>query len=179
MFVYKGGYRQDSINARKNEGQGKISSERLILLSILNSTKDDETGIATIGLKCEGEQQLIFCIHIFHSLPWWINIYHKFTGLHQVMAILRRQENRRAMGYRNVIFIECMCVLVIPSCLTVCNPMDCSPPGSSVCGILEVRILEWVVISFSKGSSQPSYWTQVSCTPGRFITIWATKIHSY
>ena len=51
MFLY----RQDSINARKNEGQGKISSERLILLSILNSTKDDETGTTTTGLKCEEE----------------------------------------------------------------------------------------------------------------------------
>ena len=72
-----------------------------------------------------------------------------------------------------------MCVLVIQSCLTVCNTIDCSPPGSSACGILQEKILEWVVISFSKGSSQSSYSTQVSCTPGRFFTIWATKIHSH
>ena len=42
-----------------------------------------------------------------------------------------------------------MCVLVIQSCLTLCNPMDCSLPGSSVHGILQARILEWVAISFS------------------------------
>ena len=41
------------------------------------------------------------------------------------------------------------------SCLTLCNPMNCSPPGSSVHGILQARILEWVAISFSRGSSQP------------------------
>ena len=41
------------------------------------------------------------------------------------------------------------------SCLTLCDPMDCSPPGSSVCGILQERILEWVAIPFSRGSSQP------------------------
>ena len=46
-------------------------------------------------------------------------------------------------------------VLVAQLCLTLCDPMDCSPPGSSVHGILQARILEWVVISFSRGSSQP------------------------
>ena len=46
-------------------------------------------------------------------------------------------------------------VLVAQLCLTLCDPMDCSPPGSSVHGILQARILEWVAISFSRGSSQP------------------------
>ena len=46
-------------------------------------------------------------------------------------------------------------VLVAQSCLTLCNPTDSSPPGSSVHGILQARILEWVTISFSRGSSQP------------------------
>ena len=41
------------------------------------------------------------------------------------------------------------------SCLTLCDPMDCSLPGSSVHGIFQARILEWVAISFSRGSSQP------------------------
>ena len=41
------------------------------------------------------------------------------------------------------------------SCPTLCDPTDCSPPGSSVCGILQARILEWVAISFSRGSSRP------------------------
>ena len=43
--------------------------------------------------------------------------------------------------------------LVTQLCLTICDPMDCSPPGSSVCGILQARILKWVAIPFSKGSS--------------------------
>ena len=47
--------------------------------------------------------------------------------------------------------------------------MDCSPPGSSVHRILQARILEWVALSFSRGSSQPRDWTQVSCTAGRFL----------
>ena len=45
---------------------------------------------------------------------------------------------------------------VAQSCPTFCDPEDCSPPGSSVHGILQARILEWVAISFSRGSSRPS-----------------------
>ena len=52
--------------------------------------------------------------------------------------------------------------------------MDCSPPGSSVKEILQTRILEWVAMPSSRGSSQPRDWTQVSHIEGRFSTIWAT-----
>ena len=57
----------------------------------------------------------------------------------------------------------CMCMLVAQSCLILCDPMNCSPPGSYVHGILQAGILEWVAIAFSKGSSRPRDWTQVSC----------------
>ena len=49
-------------------------------------------------------------------------------------------------------------------------PADCSPPGSSVHGILQARIIDWVANPFSRGSSQPKDWTQVSCIAGRFFT---------
>ena len=62
-------------------------------------------------------------------------------------------------------------VLVAQSHLTLHNPMDCSPPGSSVHGILQARILEWVSIPFSRGSSRKQ--TQFSCIAGRFFTVWA------
>ena len=55
------------------------------------------------------------------------------------------------------------------------QPMDCSPPGSSVHAILQARILEWVAISFSRVSSQTRDWTQVSCLAGRFFTVLATR----
>ena len=64
----------------------------------------------------------------------------------------------------------CCCHLVTESYLTLCDPLDCSPPGSSVSGILQARILEWVAISFSRGSSQPRDQTHVSCTVGGFFT---------
>ena len=64
-----------------------------------------------------------------------------------------------------------MCVLVAQSCLTFCDSMDCSPPGYSVNGILQAKILEWVAIPFSMGSSQPRDQIWVSCISGRFFTI--------
>ena len=65
-------------------------------------------------------------------------------------------------------------VLVAQSCLTL-QPMDCSLPGSSVHGILQAQILECVAILFSRGSSPPRNWTQVSCIAGVFFTGWATR----
>ena len=64
---------------------------------------------------------------------------------------------------------------VAQSCPTLCNPMDCSIPGSSIHGILQARILEWVAIFFSRGSSWPRDRTRVSCIAGRCFTLWATK----
>ena len=60
------------------------------------------------------------------------------------------------------------------SCPTLWDPKDCSLPGSSVYGIFQARILEWVAISFSRGSSWPRDWSQVSRIVGRRFTVWAT-----
>ena len=64
----------------------------------------------------------------------------------------------------------CVCVLVAQLCPTLCDPTDCSPPGSSVHGVLQARILEWVDIFFSRASSRPRDQTQVSCFAGRLFT---------
>ena len=65
-------------------------------------------------------------------------------------------------------------VSVAQYCLILCIPKHCSPPGSSVHEIFQKRILEWVAIPFSRGSSQLRDLTQVSCTAGGFFTFWAT-----
>ena len=83
--------------------------------------------------------------------------------------------------WRGLVFLvslpygTCCYVLVPRSCPTLCDAMDCSPPGSSVHGIFQARILEWVAIPFSRASSQPRNGTWVSCTAGWFFTIWATR----
>ena len=88
--------------------------------------------------------------------------------------------------------VEIMCVCSVTHlCLTLCNPMDCSPPGSSVLGIFQARIVEWVAISSSGGSSQPRDLPKprVSCISSRFFTteppgkpplqlVLAPKVHS-
>ena len=64
---------------------------------------------------------------------------------------------------------------VTQSCLTLRNPMDCSPLDSSIHGIFQARVLMWIAISFSRGSSWPRDQTRVSCIAGRHFTIWATR----
>ena len=67
-----------------------------------------------------------------------------------------------------------MCVLS-HLCLTLCSPINYSLPGSSVHGIFQARILEWIAISYSRGSSQLRNWTGVSCIAGGFFTNWAIR----
>ena len=63
-----------------------------------------------------------------------------------------------------------MKVLVAQLYLTLCDPMDCSLPGSSVHGILQARTLEWIAMSFSRGSFQPRDQTRISYAGGFFTT---------
>ena len=77
--------------------------------------------------------------------------------------------------FKNYWFCE-----VTQSCPTLCDPTDCSLPGSSICGIFQARIMEWVAISFSRGSSRPRDWTWVSSIADRCFTVWATReAHMY
>ena len=82
----------------------------------------------------------------------------------------------RGMGKENVVHkYNGMLCLVAQLCLTLWEPHGLSPPGSFVRGILPARILEWVAISFSKGSFWPKDQTWVYCIAGRFFTIWAYR----
>ena len=60
-----------------------------------------------------------------------------------------KSNHKRTLSLHCVCVCVCVCVLVAQSCLTLCDPMDCSPPGPFVNGILQARILEWVTIAFS------------------------------
>ena len=68
---------------------------------------------------------------------------------------------------------------VAQSCPTLCNPMDCSPAGSSIHGIFQARVLDWVAISFPRGTSWPRDQTLVSRIAGRRFTVWATREAQY
>ena len=69
----------------------------------------------------------------------------------------------------------CVLCLVTQPCPTLCNPVDCSPSGSSVLRDSPGKILQWVTMPSPKGWSQLRNWTQVSHTAGRFFTLWATQ----
>ena len=75
-----------------------------------------------------------------------------------------------------LLIISCF-LLVAQLCPTLCHPTDCSPPGSSLHGILQARILGWIAAPFSRGSSQPRDWTQVSCIAGRFLSSEGSPIY--
>ena len=68
----------------------------------------------------------------------------------------------------------CLHAKLLQSCLTLCGLMDCSPPGSSVHGILQARILKWVAMSSSRGSSWLRDQIWVSCIARGFFHRWAT-----
>ena len=81
------------------------------------------------------------------------------------------------MAVRNFLnqLTVCVCAYsVAQSCLTSCDPMDCSPPGSSVRGSLQARIWEWAAMPSSRGSSLPRDGTWVSCIGRRLLYHWAT-----
>jgi len=102
----------------------------------------------------------------------WLTLHFHYRGHGaQVRSLLREPR----FPYT---FVVVVCVLVAQLCLTLWYPMDYSPPGSSVQRILQARILEWVASSFSRASSRPGDQTcisSVSCTAGRFFTIWDTR----
>ena len=79
------------------------------------------------------------------------------------------------MGFRRIKKADCFNEIqfssVAQSCLTLCDPMDCSLPGSSIRGILQARVLEWFAVSFYRRSSQPRDQTRVSHIVGRHFTI--------
>ena len=77
-----------------------------------------------------------------------------------------------------IVTVPGLCCLVAKSCLTFCDPVDCSPPGSSVHEISQARILEWVAISFSRGSSWPRvrpHVSRISCFVRQVLYHWAIR----
>ena len=85
------------------------------------------------------------------------------------------EKSRGKVAVRSVLKSTPGSVIVTQSCCALRDPMDCSPPGSSVCGIFQARILEWVAMPFPRGSSQSKDQTWISCIEGGFFTVWATR----
>ena len=95
--------------------------------------------------------------------------------LTEAEEIMKRWQEYTEEVDRKVPVCVCLVISRHQSWLTLCNPMDCSPPGSSVHGIFQARIVEWVTMPSCRVPSQPGDQTQVSCTAGGFFTVWATR----
>ena len=112
----------------------------------------------------------LFAICFPYLFSWiWLNSF--IITLYQMLLLI----TNKTSGKKNevlkliVVCMYCCCCVATKSCLLLLPP-HCSPPGSSVHGIFQARILEWVAISFSRGSSRPRDWTRVSCIAGEFFT---------
>ena len=111
--------------------------------------------------------------HVWLHTERYICIENHFHRNNKMVAV--RGWGQGGIGWRAMLVKGCMCVLVTHSCPTLCHPMDCNPPDSSIHGILWARIPEWAAISFSRGSSCPRGCIWVSCFAGRFFTLWGTR----
>ena len=121
------------------------------------------------------ELQLHFWVPIVQTIFVWLFIW----GIHGKMCLSLKHVSLRLLWWsrihlsmqgprvQSLVRELCMCA---QSCLTLCNSMDCSPPGFSVHRIFQARILEWFAISFFRESSWIRDRTLVFCTVGRFIT---------
>ena len=106
-----------------------------------------------------------------NSLPWGLSCASSYVQPHLGSTLASTLMPRAPSNDENQ---KCLCALAgvhAESCPTLCDPMDCGPPGSSVNGTLQARIPEWVAISFSRGSSRPRDRTRVSCVScsGRWV----------
>ena len=125
-----------------------LTSSRIYLLFLLYITfPKNVVWPSLFKLECSFWETLfrfIFeCILLLHFLPLFFSspVIHKLYLIHPPSV--------------PIISSTCTCAKSFQLCLTLCDPVDCSPPGSSINGILQARILEWVAISFSRGSSWP------------------------
>ena len=108
-----------------------------------------------------------------HTVQWWFKKFCKGTKALKMRSAVTGHQKLRVTNWEDHQGWKCYLL----SCVWVfVDPVDCSLPGSSVHGVLQTRILEWVVIPFSRGSSQPRDQTWVSCIAGRFFNIWATSV---
>ena len=102
----------------------------------------------------------------------WIGLT-KEEGVGWVCGLLRAYKSQGRVTYFTFLIVKVS--EVAQSCLTLCDPVDCSPPGSSIHGFSQARILEWVAISFSRGSSWPRNQTHISLIAGRCFNLWTTR----
>ena len=119
------------------------------------------TAIPSVDLSAPLGYYTLLCISMTLHGPntyWYLTDVCQLTIVKGLIVPIRLNEWLIIM-----LHYRCMCTKLLQSCLTLYSPMDCSPPGSSVHGILQARILKWVAMPSFRGSSQPRDQTHVPC----------------
>ena len=125
--------------------------------------------VGTLALGKIFPGAIYVCIRTSQWKHYWIRVMCKIRYFKNLEWF---QETTDIFVY--CIYFFCFC-LVAKFCLTLCNPVNCGLAGSFVRGIFQARTLEWVVISFSRGSSLPRDQTHVSCTSRQILYTWDTR----
>ena len=145
-------------------------------MSLRKKTNPNSNKYFWVRKRLLNNHRSLFCVQTIQG-----SRYPKVRGLIQDMNLVVSNNTvptESATGNWKLNFHTTVCLvlcLVAQSCLTLCNPMDCSCQTPLSMVILQARILECVAISFSRASSQPRDRTQVSRTAGGFFTVWATR----
>ena len=121
------------------------------------------------GYKINLQKSRVFSILIITKYNFFLNF--KLRKVHMRTSWIWGIWEDHRMPVQKI----CSMLLLVESCPTLCDPTDCSPPGSSVHGISQARVIEWVAISFSRGSSQPRDGTCISCIDRRILYYWSTS----
>ena len=149
-------------------------------------TRSSSTSYFNKGMRIELVPVQLESISPFSVFSWSIDLgplpltssppLHHLSLLEHWPLFLEEEGSTSIILPPSSLLLRRMCAKSIQLCPTLCDPMEGSPPGSSVHGILQARILEWVAMSSSRGSSRPRDRTLISCgscIAGGFFTIWA------
>ena len=113
-----------------------------------------------------------------HVHPWLIHVnvwQNQYSIVKKNKIKIKIKKSIYWMYLLYTVLCSSVLCLVAQWCPTLCDPMDCSPPGSSLHGIFQERILKWVAVPYSRWASQSRDRTQVSHIVRRFFTIWASR----
>ena len=127
--------------------------------------RESQSGIMVLLAECQARAlssipDCYYVASLWGTLVWWV----RTTGLHCSLPDIVTHRAPSAAG----------------SCPSLCDPTDCSPSASSVHGIFQAKIMEWVAVSYSRESARPRDWIHVSCL-GRWIlyhcSTWAALVY--
>ena len=161
----KRGFPHSSVGKESAYSAGDLSS-------IPGSGKSPGEGIGN-PLQCS-------CLENFMDRKAWKTTVHGISKSRTRLIYLekpvfiKRREVKERVDILSFVHHMISIIEVTQSCPTLCDPVDCSPPSSSIHGILQARILEWVAIFFSRGSSRPGGRTHISCIGRRILYFWLT-----